>query len=614
VRRAARSHRRLGAGTRRRTAPARRRALTLWGEIREPAAPMPRTTWLRTVPPFLLGAALATFAAAQTPQVTFAGETMRLRSATVVPAGGASTFNVTLTMENDNASGSLPTSYRRWWHCQVGNLAAAGVTLVVTVNNSGYQDTILPVWAQSTDGGATFGAYTRLPTSAVPTQPTSTSHRFTIATPPGVTTIRLAKYFPYGVARKDAWLASLAGHPHVRSIAAIGNSQQGRPLHKVQLTDASRPDAGKKRVWIHSGIHPAETTSYFTVEGLIDWLGSGDPFAEVLLDHTILDIVPMANPDGVALGNYRVNANSVNLEDEWAAPYASTQPEIVALRTAIEGFMGTPAAPGSNPIEVLLNLHSSHNVTKPFHFQHAANANWTPGATGVIPVVNAIEGQWIVRFKARSPFVDQGTTQSSSAGFPSRPFVESMLHDRWSAVSAWTGAPAFRQPVMGITFEGTYGFGPAAGQWNTEADYRLTGAQMGRALCDHFGLQLTASAVAHGVPCQAVVLQAALAPVAGGHLATLSFAGAPANGLGVATFGFAQSALPMPAPWAGCLLRNSLDANTIVFGNAFGLGGYQLVLPTWPGLAVHSQILTLDLGAPVPVGDTSNGIELRNDF
>jgi hypothetical protein len=70
----------------------------------------------------------------------------------------------------------------------------------------------------------------------------------------------------------------------------------------------------------------------------------------------------------------------------------------------------------------------------------------------------------------------------------------------------------------------------------------------------------------------------------------------------------------MPAPWAGCLLRNSLDANTIVFGNAFGLGGYQLVLPTWPGLAVHSQILTLDLGAPVPVGDTSNGIELRNDF
>ena len=310
------------------------------------------------------------------------------------------------------------------------------------------------MWALSADG-VTFGSYGRVPTSALPVLQGGSTHRFTLVTPPSVPAIRLAKYFPYSVTRKDAWLATLAGHPRVRSIVSLGNSQQGRPIHKIQLTDSSVPDAQKQRVWIHAGIHPSETTSYFTVEGFVTWLLSGNPYAEVLLDHALIELVPMANPDGVFLGNYRVNANSVNLENEWASPYTSTQPEIVALRTAIEGYMGTVASPGSNPIRVLLNMHSSHNVNYPFHFQHVSNPNWnaTTNNTGVIPVVNLVEGQWIVRFKARSPFVNLGTTQSSS--LTSRPFVESMCHDRWTAQNGWLNAPGLQSPVMAITFEGT---------------------------------------------------------------------------------------------------------------------------------------------------------------
>jgi hypothetical protein len=552
-------------------------------------------------------------AVAQTPQVSFAGETMRLRSASVTAAGGT-TFNLSLTMENDNANASLPSSYRRWWHCEVGNLNAAGNTLVVTVTNAGYSDVILPCWSRSTDGGATWTSYTRLPTSAVPTQPTSTQHRFTVVTPPGTTTIRLAKYFPYTVAHKDVFVGSLALHPHVRSVVSLGNSVQGRPLHRIELTDSSVPDAGKKRIWIHSGIHPAETTSYFVVEGLLAWLGSGEPLAEVLLDHTILDIVPMANPDGVARGNYRTNAHSANLEDEWAAPYTSLQPEIVALRTAIEGYMGTPAAPGSNPIEVVLNLHSSHNVAYPFHFQHTSNANWNPTTnnSGVIPAVNALEGQWIAQFETNSPFVQLGTTQSSSAGAPSRPFVESMMHDRWSAVAAWTGAPAFQQPVMAITFEGTYGYGPTAGLWNTEADYRQCGAELGRALAGYFGLQATSSVSSYGAPCHNVVLVGNLTPSGPNQLATLSFAGAPANAIGIAMFGFQQTALPLPAPWQGCLLLQSVDSSRFVLGDALGFGQFPLLLPPWPGLAVASQVLTFDAG--LGVVDTSNGVLVRNEY
>ncbi|MCA8967564.1 MAG: hypothetical protein KDC48_21975, partial [Planctomycetes bacterium] len=463
---------------------------------------------------FLIALA-AVGAPAQTPVVTYAGETMRLRSATVTPSGG--NFNVALTMEDDNNNSALGTSFRRWWHCQIANFAPSGATLVVTVNNAGYTDVILPVWSRSTDG-VTFGAYERLPLSAVPTQPNGSSHRFTVVVPAGTAAIRLAKYFPYTVTRKDAWVASLATHPHVRSVTTIGQSVQARPIQLVELTDNAVADAGKKRVWIHAGIHPSEATSYSVVEGLVAWLGSSDPYAAVLLDHAILDIVPMANPDGVFLGNYRTNANSSNLENEWGAPYNTSQPEVAAMRTAIENFMGTPQAPAGNPVEVVLNLHSSHNVAYPFHFQHTANANWNPTSnnSGVLPIVNQLEGQWINALRARSAFVNLGSTQSSSAGAPSRPFVESMMHDRWSALATWTGAPAFQQPVMAITLEGTYGAGPAGG-WNTEADYRQLGAELGRALCDYFGLQLTASAIPYGTPCATLQLFGSIGPVAGGH-------------------------------------------------------------------------------------------------
>ena len=560
----------------------------------------------------VVGLLLATSLLAQTPTVSWGGETMRLRSSTVA-ANGAS-WNVGLVMEDDNVNAALGTSFRRWWHCEIQNLSPAGTTLVITVSNAGYTDIILPVWALSTNG-TTFGDYSRVPTSAVPVLIGSTQHRFTLVTPPGVTAIRLAKYFPYSVTRKDAWLATLAGHPKVRSIVSLGNSLQGRPIHKLELTDSTVPDAQKQRVWIHAGIHPSETTSYFTVEGFVAWLLSGDPYAEVLLDKALIELCPMVNPDGVFLGNYRTTANSINLENEWTAPYASTQPEIVALRTAIEGYMGTVANPGSNPIRVLLNLHSSHGVAYPFHFQHVANANWnaTTNNTGVIPVVNAVEGQWIVRFKAKSPFVNLGTTQSSA--LTSRPFVESMCHDRWTAVNGWLNAPGLQAPVMAITFEGTYLRGPDTVTWNTEADYRLCGAQMGQALFEQLGLQLTASLTSYSAPCAAVAMTGSLTPQANGsHLANLQITGAAPQALGVLALGGQQVAVPLPSPWQACTLLCTPDVTASFVATPAGAASFALTVPPLPGLSVWLQAFALDwTQTPLPL-DATNGLHVRNDY
>lgn len=401
------------------------------------------------------------------------GESMNIDTAGVVVTASSTAWRVTAPMRPDNGNATLPTSFRRWWHFEVAGLdATAGSTLAMSITRSGYSDLITPVW--SLDGGLT---YQRVP-GAVPTYSSSTlTQSFTVTTPPGVTSIRLAKYYPYTLGMGDRFRASLAGNPFVRE-ETIGTSAQGRGIVMHTLTDATVPDTGKQRVWVHAAVHPSETPASFTAEGLIGWLAGGSDEARTLLARTIVNVVTMANPDGVALGNYRTTSTSVNLENEWAAPYTSTVPEIAALRGTIERFMGTATAPGPNPITMLLNLHASHNETYPFHFVHRASYP----TSGVTAEVRALEDRWVAAYKARSPFGALRTTdpQSTLAG---RSYVESMMLDRYTLSPAW-------DPVMAITWEGTYQAGPTAGVPNTPDDYRRMGSDMGWAIADYYGVSL----------------------------------------------------------------------------------------------------------------------------
>lgn len=53
--------------------------------------------------------------------------------------------------------------------------------------------------------------------------------------------------------------------------------------------------------------HPGETHSSFIIHGLINYLLSPHPAVQQLRDLFEIWIIPIANPDGVVLGNYRCN-------------------------------------------------------------------------------------------------------------------------------------------------------------------------------------------------------------------------------------------------------------------------------------------------------------------
>lgn len=150
----------------------------------------------------------------------------------------------------------------------------------------------------------------------------------------------------------------------------IGQSEQGRDMYVWEIATEETEQKNSPRVYVQAGIHPSETTSYYVVEGFLDWIFSDSEEAKELLSMAVISIVPMCNPDGVALGNYRTNSKSVNLEMEYSAPYNSQVKETIAIVQLVEKYMGDSSSPGAHPIQILMNLHSTHGDDYPYHFHH----------------------------------------------------------------------------------------------------------------------------------------------------------------------------------------------------------------------------------------------------
>lgn len=64
-------------------------------------------------------------------------------------------------------------------------------------------------------------------------------------------------------------------------------------------------------------VHPGETPASYVCQGLLELLISSHPVANLLREHVVFKVIPMINPDGVFLGNYRSNLMGVDLNRSW---------------------------------------------------------------------------------------------------------------------------------------------------------------------------------------------------------------------------------------------------------------------------------------------------------
>ena len=68
------------------------------------------------------------------------------------------------------------------------------------------------------------------------------------------------------------------------------------------------------------------------MDGIIQYLSSDSMCAIKLRDMFLLKIIPMLNPDGVIIGNYRCSLIAKDLNRQWIEPRKYLHPEIYAAK------------------------------------------------------------------------------------------------------------------------------------------------------------------------------------------------------------------------------------------------------------------------------------------
>ena len=69
----------------------------------------------------------------------------------------------------------------------------------------------------------------------------------------------------------------------------------------------------RKGIVISSRVHPGESNASFLMHGTLEYLVSEDEGARYLRDNFVFKIIPMLNPDGVIVGNYRTSLSGLDL-------------------------------------------------------------------------------------------------------------------------------------------------------------------------------------------------------------------------------------------------------------------------------------------------------------
>ena len=101
--------------------------------------------------------------------------------------------------------------------------------------------------------------------------------------------------------------------------------------------ESSQDDiAERAAIILSSRVHPGESNASFIMEGIIQFLMSDEPAAKALRDKYVFKIVPMLNPDGVIVGNYRCSLGGYDLNRQWTNPSMKNSPEIYCMKEMIK--------------------------------------------------------------------------------------------------------------------------------------------------------------------------------------------------------------------------------------------------------------------------------------
>ncbi|KAL2094064.1 hypothetical protein ACEWY4_011376 [Coilia grayii] len=156
-------------------------------------------------------------------------------------------------------------------------------------------------------------------------------------------TCYLAHCYPYTYTKLWAYLSAIEHSPKLSSfckIRTLCRSLAGNLVPVLTVTSPShrrgeREAAHKPAIVVTARVHPGETNSSWVMKGIIDFLLSDSPDAKLLRDAFIFKLVPMLNPDGVIVGNYRCSLTGRDVNRSYTSNLKDSFPTVHAVQTMV---------------------------------------------------------------------------------------------------------------------------------------------------------------------------------------------------------------------------------------------------------------------------------------
>ncbi len=123
------------------------------------------------------------------------------------------------------------------------------------------------------------------------------------------------------------WTADLVTAFPYLQIADIGQSSMGRSLFRIESLAQSEQSVGT--IMLVGRQHPPEVSGVFALFSFAEEIFGDSHLAQDFRNRFSIVLIPALNPDGVAAGNWRMNAGNVDLNRDWG-PFS--QPETQAMR------------------------------------------------------------------------------------------------------------------------------------------------------------------------------------------------------------------------------------------------------------------------------------------
>ncbi|KAL0218314.1 hypothetical protein RCL1_009162 [Eukaryota sp. TZLM3-RCL] len=167
---------------------------------------------------------------------------------------------------------------------------------------------------------------------------------FSITTTYSNDVLHFAHCYPYTYTQLRTYLRDLERDPNRRNRfrrRVLCFTLANNPCEMLTITSfTGDPEALKTRkgVVISARVHPGETNSSFIMKGIIDYLTGPSLDAKILRDNFVFKIIPMLNPDGVIVGNYRCHLAGHDLNRHWTEPSKKLNPTIFHAKQMIKRF------------------------------------------------------------------------------------------------------------------------------------------------------------------------------------------------------------------------------------------------------------------------------------